>query len=62
MKSNHENENSFKNIDMGVPQGSVIAPILFNIMIHDLPKSTSHDNNIAQYADDIAIWMDVCLI
>ncbi len=23
---------------MGIPQGSVIAPILFNIIIHDLPK------------------------
>ena len=47
---------------MGIPRGSVIAPILFNIMIYDLPKSTSHDNIIAQYADDIAIWVDVCLL
>jgi len=45
---------------MGIPQRSIIAPILFNIIFHDLPKSTSHDNNIAQNADDIAIWVDVC--
>ena len=30
---------SIKNIDMGIPQGSVIAPILFSILIHDLPKA-----------------------
>ena len=28
-----------KNIDMGIPQGSIIAPILFVILIHDLPKA-----------------------
>ena len=49
-------ENSFsstKNIDIGIPQGSIITPILFNIMIHDLPKSTSHNINTAQHADDL---------
>ena len=29
---------SHKTIDMNIPQGSVTAPILFNIIIHDLPK------------------------
>ena len=44
---------------MGIPQGSFIAPILFNIIIHDLPKVLS--NNVAQYADDIAIWVNTTL-
>ena len=46
---------SNKTIDMGIPQGSVIAPILFNIIIYDLPKVLSNNTHVAQYADDIAI-------
>ena len=46
---------------MGIPQESVVAPIVFSSIIHDLPKSMSHDTNIVQYADDIAIWMNVAL-
>ena len=46
---------SNKTIDMGIPQGSIIAPILFNIIIHDLQKVLSNNTHVAQYADDIAI-------
>ena len=52
---------SAKNIDMGIPQESIVAPIVFNSIIHDLPKSVSRDTNVVQYADDIAIWMNVSL-
>ena len=38
----------------GVPQGSVLAPMLFNIYIHDLPDTTSRKYG---YADDLAIMM-----
>ena len=48
---------SNKTIDIGLPQGSIIAPILFNIMIHDLPKVLSNNTHVAHYADDIAIWL-----
>ena len=48
-------------VDMGIPQGSIIAPLLFNIMLYDLPKHLSKTITVVQYADDIAIWMNVKL-
>ena len=36
----------------GVPQGSVLAPLLFNIYIADLPNTVSKK---CTYADDLAI-------
>ena len=36
----------------GVPQGSVIAPLLFNIYTHDLPNTISKK---FVYADDLAL-------
>ena len=46
---------------MGIPQGSVIAPILFNIIIHDLPKALSKNIYVAQYADGIAVGVNTTL-
>ena len=38
----------------GVPQGSVLAPMLFNNYIHDLPATTSQKYG---YADDLAVLL-----
>ena len=46
---------------MGIPQGSIIAPILFSILIHDLPGALSNTTFVAQFADDIAIWINTNL-
>ena len=46
---------------MGLPQGSVIAPLLFNILIMDLPNIMTKNITLVQYADDICIWMKVNL-
>ena len=40
----------------GVPQGSVISPTLFIILINDILKNVSHRIKYAIYADDIVIW------
>ena len=43
-------------LDMGVPQGSVIAPTLFSIMLHDITTLDLDGAVLSQFADDIALW------
>ena len=47
-----------KGASMGVPQGSVIAPLLFNIMVHDVDTAVKGKVVLTMYADDLAIWTD----
>ena len=41
-------------VSSGVPQGSILAPLLFNIFVNDLPGIIS--SSVAQYADDTIIY------
>jgi ribonuclease HI len=46
----------YRGIDMGVPQGSVIAPMLFSLMISDMNSLATPGYSLSCFADDIALW------
>ena len=52
---------SRRTLSMGLPQGSILSPILFNILTYDLPNIVTSDTTIVQYADDICMWKKVNL-
>jgi ribonuclease HI len=46
-------------LDMGVPQGSVIAPLLFSIMLYDIESEIGKPGLfLSLFADDLAVWSD----
>ena len=52
LHTSDDQHSRLRRIKNGVPQGSVLAPMLFNIYIHDIPDTLSKKYG---YADDLAI-------
>ena len=43
----------------GVPQGSILGPLLFVLFMKDIYKSIDAETNIELYADDTKIWHEI---
>ena len=46
-------------MDMGTPQGAVLTPTLFTIMLYDISKLKLEEQNLLMFADDIALISNV---
>ena len=43
----------------GIPQSSILGPLLFVLFINDIYANIDNDSNIALFADDTKIWRDI---
>ena len=48
------------NVGSGVPQGSVLGPLLFILYVNDAVDICNNDVEMALYADDLKLYSSVC--
>ena len=50
-------ESSWEDVTSGMPQGSVLGPVLFAIFINDLPDVVKQ--SVQMFADDTKMWSGI---
>ena len=50
---------SWSPVSSGIPQGSILGPLLFVIFINDLPDNLSSSTNCVLYADDSKLFSEI---
>ena len=53
--SSQRSKTSFLPINRGVPQDTIVGPVLFSIMINDIRSRNNSRTLLVKYADDITL-------